>query len=383
MLYNHGGSGNHGCEAIVRSMLGLLKDQNLVLYSDAPAEDYKYGLSQSIEIRPTIETSRKFNPYFLQAYYHLKVHHNYTMMDVLDYRKAIRNMEKEALIISIGGDVYCYDDYKKYIKVHQLLTGKSPTVLVGCSMEERLFRDQAFIQDMHSYRYISARESLTYQLLKDVGVNNLEFHPDTAFLLPKELLPLPQGFQEGNTIGINLSPLVVNKEKKNLLIDAMVKFIFFVLEYTDCSIALIPHVVWRDNDDRTVLQTIYKRINQPEKVVLISDCNCQQLKGYISRCRFFIGARTHATIAAYSSCVPTIAIGYSLKAKGIAYDLYGTEDNYVLPYSDIKDEHSLIDHFQWLMSNEVYIRNHLIDIMPAYQRIAARVIKDMRKAIDL
>ena len=50
------------------------------------------------------------------------------------------------------------------------------------------------------------------------------------------------------------------------------------------------------------------------RVLLVGDHNCMELKGFIGRCRFFVGARTHATIAAYSSCVPTLAAGYSVKS---------------------------------------------------------------------
>ena len=64
---------------------------------------------------------------------------------------------------------------------------------------------------------------------------------------------------------------------------------------------------------------------------MINDKNCMEIKGIISKCRFFIGARTHSTIAAYSTCVPTLAVGYSIKARGIARDIFGTEDNYVVP----------------------------------------------------
>lgn len=384
ILYNHGGSGNHGCEAIVRSMLDLLEKQDVSLYSDAPLEDRRYGLPKLVEVRPAIGPSSKVSPYFLQAYYDLKMHHNYTLMDVLDYRPSIKGMEKDALVISVGGDIYCYDDYKKYIELHQLLTKKHPTALLGCSIEDRLVKDQSFLEDMKNYNYISARESLSYELLKDAGIRNLELHPDSAFLLLPEYLPLPSQFQEGNTIGINLSPLVVKKEgNKGMLIESMVNFIDYILKSTDYSVALIPHVAWKGNDDRTVLNYIFDKINQPERIVLIPDCNCQQLKGYISRCRFFIGSRTHATIAAYSSCIPTIAIGYSLKAKGIAYDLFGTNENYVLPYYCIENGNIMIDHLQWLMNNEVNIKNHLFEIMPAYQRKAARVITDMRKVIDI
>ena len=66
-----------------------------------------------------------------------------------------------------------------------------------------------------------------------------------------------------------------------------------------------------------------------------------ELKGYIARCRFFVGARTHATIAAYSSCVPTLVLGYSVKSRGIARDLFGNEENYVLPVQSLQEPDEL------------------------------------------
>lgn len=45
-MYAHGGSGNHGCEAIVRSTLKILNDVNVKkeLFSTKPEEDQKYGI---------------------------------------------------------------------------------------------------------------------------------------------------------------------------------------------------------------------------------------------------------------------------------------------------------------------------------------------------
>ena len=90
------------------------------------------------------------------------------------------------------------------------------------------------------------------------------------------------------------------------------------------------------------------------------------MKGYIRRCRFFITARTHASIAAYSSCVPTIVLGYSIKAKGIATDLFGTSENYVLPVQNIRSETDLLENFKWLLNNETAIRDRLTQLMPSY-----------------
>ena len=62
------------------------------------------------------------------------------------------------------------------------------------------------------------------------------------------------------------------------------------------------------------------------RVVFFEDHNCMELKGIISKCRFFVGARTHSTIAAYSMGIPTLVVGYSVKARGIARDLLGGEE---------------------------------------------------------
>ena len=142
--------------------------------------------------------------------------------------------------------------------------------------------------------------------------------------------------------------------------------IFEILESTDCAIALVPHVVWRENDDREPLSQLYQQFQDSNRVILLEDCNCLEMKGYIARCRMFIGTRTHATIAAYSSCVPTLVLGYSVKSKGIAKDLFGTEEKYVLPVKDFENVDDLAQGFWWLMEHEDSIRSHLQLVMPDY-----------------
>ena len=157
-----------------------------------------------------------------------------------------------------------------------------------------------------------------------------------------EQVTLPKGFIDKNTIGINVSPLVENREKKKGIVYSNFKnLIQNILDTTNCAVALIPHVVWESNDDRTILKKLYNEFKDNERVIMIEDCNCMQLKGYISRCRFFIGARTHATIAAYSTFVPTLVLGYSIKSRGIATDLFGSDENYVISIQDLLNEEDL------------------------------------------
>ena len=51
---------------------------------------------------------------------------------------------------------------------------------------------------------------LVHEALKKVNPNT-KLYPDPAFQLDKKELPLPKVFEEGNTVGINVSPLIIPK----------------------------------------------------------------------------------------------------------------------------------------------------------------------------
>ena len=384
-IYNHGGSGNHGCEALVRTAAKLFgTEQPMAVLSEAPQQDMRYGVDELVRVEPATTAYARMTPAFLQAYLSLKAKKDYFRMDALPYRKPIMGLNAHQIELSVGGDIYCYEDYRKFILLHEMIARRGcKSVLLGCSLDEKLFEDPEFVRDMQRYSYISARESLTYDMLKRAGLRNVGLTPDSAFTLDKQLLPLPDVFAEGNTVGINLSPLVVRKEaKQGIVMESFVRMIRHILDHTDCSVALIPHVVWRDNDDRTVLRQLREAVGCPERVALIEDANCMQLKGFISRCRFFIGTRTHATIAAYSTCVPTLVLGYSVKSRGIARDLFGTDEHYVLPVQQLADADAMTEAFCWLMEHERDIRSRLEDVMPGYIRSAWEIREKVNLALE-
>ena len=101
-------------------------------------------------------------------------------------------------------------------------------------------------------------------------------------------------------------------------------------------------------------------------MIVVDDHIAPELKYIISKCRIFVGARTHATIAAYSMAVPTLVVGYSVKAQGIARDLFGTTENYVLSVQELSHKENLMHAFQWIKKHEVEIRSHLIAYIPKY-----------------
>ena len=70
-MYVHGGSKNHGCEAIVRSTAQLLKlDLNQsILLSYNCSEDLQYGLDSVVQLRQEINTINRKSLDFVKAYF--------------------------------------------------------------------------------------------------------------------------------------------------------------------------------------------------------------------------------------------------------------------------------------------------------------------------
>lgn len=367
ILYMHGGSGNHGCEAIVRTTAKLLDGpQNVVIWSSAKEEDVRYGTAALAEKMLRSEEISRFSLQHIEAMLRYKL-----LKQPKAYEDVfLRKLFKDNVAISVGGDNYCYpwsaqwavDWDKKIRKVCRR------TVLWGCSIDESALTPEVR-EDLAGFDLITARESLTYALLKKINPNTVQV-ADPAFLLDTVELPLPEAFAPGNTVGINVSPLIAEYGEGTMITENYKALIRHILENSDMHICLIPHVVWENNDDRVPLKALYEEFKESGRICMVDDHNAMELKGYIARCRFFVGARTHSTIAAYSSCVPTLVTGYSIKARGIALDLFGTDKNYVVPVQTMQSADELTEAFRWLQNNENEVRNALRTIMPEYKKKA-------------
>lgn len=368
VLYLHGGSGNHGCEAILNSTCHMIEDIPKLLVTNSEKEDRFYSLAPLCDILQERKIAEHF---FAHVWYYVwrAVFHDPESFMRYRFRKVL-GKNRAPLYISTGGDMYCYELSKKEAIVANstFCRAGARTILWGCSLEPELLQDPEVVADMKRYALITPRESITAEALKAAGVTeNVKLFPDPAFALEPEKTELPERFRVGRTIGINVSPMIVRHEKvPGITLANYRKLIDHILQTTDDCVALIPHVMWNYNDDRLTLQELYRGFEANARVMIFPDLSCQKLKYIISRCRAFIGARTHATIAAYSSSVPTLVVGYSVKARGIARDLFGTEDNYVLPVQALENPEELIQAYDWMMEREQEIRGRLEAMMPEY-----------------
>ena len=126
VLYGHGGSNNHGCEALVRTITEIIKnnikDANVILYSNNPESDYKWEVNEVVdEIRKMPEPSliarivRKVKSL-------LKIKNNDINKSIA--KRFVKQLKNIDVAVSIGGDNYCYPkdfNYLFYIKLCYLI----------------------------------------------------------------------------------------------------------------------------------------------------------------------------------------------------------------------------------------------------------------------
>ena len=209
-------------------------------------------------------------------------------------------------------------------------------------------------------------------LRKTLRLNNIFLFPDPAFVVEPVECSVPVYFKQKDIIGINLSNFVNGNVGSSTTFGKNINVLFdYIINWTDMDIMLVPHVFWKGQDDRKICTKIYNQYEKTGRVHLLDsdELNYGQIRYIISQCRFFIGARTHSMISAYSACVPALALGYSVKAEGIAKDL-GLPQQLVINYKNMKSINELSEAFKYLMDHEEEIRNRLNRIMPEYKQEA-------------
>lgn len=387
-LCGHTGSINRGCEAIVRSTVRILRktefSDDITLATFNPNDDKKLDLNKVVNLFEY----NSYNDNKLSHYYSAifnKVLQNYEIGQRFIQKNLWEKFDNSTMCLNIGGDTYCY---KKPVISYGLNVYTSrvgvPNIFWCCSIEKECIDDE-MIRDMNRYDLIMPRESITMENLINVGIprNKLVQAVDPAFVLDIKKTKLIQNMDCKNTVGINISPVIIRHEsKKNLAYDNFRNLIKYIISQTDLNIILVPHVYKENFQDDIPLTELYKEFFNTKRISIIKDSySCEEIKYLISKCRFFIGARTHATIAAYSTCVPTLVLGYSVKSKGIAKDIFGNYKNYVLSTQNLNGDKDLINAFIWLMQKETNIRSHLNAFMPAYISRAWELGRELKKFV--
>ena len=368
LLYNHGGCENRGCEAIVRATSELFREAagaRVRLASATPDADRASGLDAVEKV-----LGDRISPYSVSRLinsvgFRLGMPREHEVARI--WSPVVRQGRHADVCLSVGGDTYCYGRQEHLMVINgRLRRAGKPLVLWGCSIDPELIEGER-LEDLRQYQLIVARESITARALADAGLP-VRSWCDPAFFLRSVQEPLPDGWREGATVGLNVSPLVLGRARdRDAAFEAFVLLIEHILRTSEDAVALIPHVTWAHDNDLDALGALKARFaDEPRVFLLDGTMGAMQLKGVIARLKALVTARTHASIAAYSTGVPTLVIGYSVKARGIARDLFGQEQGHLIPVQELSSAQELTAAYDALIARLDAERRQLAQTLPAY-----------------
>ena len=319
LLYGHGGAFNHGAEAIVRGTVSLIREQDpaayIALSTHFPEQDKQFGLDRLVDkLIPAdlsfIPEERKQTEYAEKIAAAKRI-----------YRDALFEIDGDTICVAIGGDNYCYSNWHRQSVFHE--TAKecgAKSILWGCSVQPEMIDDRMeAVLRWHDHIY--PRESMTHEALLARGITQTTLVRDPAFRLVPEEIALPKGFVPDKTVALNISPLMMRKNKK--LLGHFVDTVRVLLEHAE-AILPVAHVIMPVDDDRQAIAELLSRLSEGERshfCAIPENANAAQLKYLISQCEMLVCCRTHASIAAYSTGVPALVASYSVKSLGLAADL--------------------------------------------------------------
>ena len=101
-LYSHGGSGNHGCEAIVRGTQKIIGKKDMMVYSLNKEEDKLYGLDKVVRLGDQRITYNRFNLKRIVASLKIKLFKDGSYAEKIPFNHLFNKYGENDVAISIG-----------------------------------------------------------------------------------------------------------------------------------------------------------------------------------------------------------------------------------------------------------------------------------------
>lgn len=345
---SHAGCHNRGCEAILRSLESYLLDHygphNLLVSARFPEaeENYLADLS-NLTLVPQVPPEYSVRGVGVRCLRRLGLP---SAASRLRFRHLYPCYEWADAVIEIGGDRFAMHYGGPWDPLEQVRLGKvfgRPTAIEGASIGP--FTPRAFEAARAAFEgldVICARDTISYEYLVEMGLTNAELVADPAFLMPPQPIEGLAWPDDLPVLGIGLSagfPAYLGIDSSRYISDS-IEMIQALLDRTDARVALIPHVFkspHAEDDFQMCAAAAVPFVSDPRLWTLPHQAfSAMQLKYIIGRCDVFASARMHATIAALSQEVPTLAFTYSRKSGALFQDIYGHTD-FVLKAETIGD----------------------------------------------
>ncbi len=340
-------SPNLGCGALSYSLCDILADIAKRHNQDAEITAFV------INPEPVLQTS---NYKLTCVKYHLK--------DMNFWKKAYQICKESDFIIDLSlgdsfADIYSASRFYKHsmLKLCAIFSGK-PYVLGPQTYGpfHKFWTKQLAKYVLNKSELCFTRDKLSQKYIYDICKKEAVLTTDVAFSLnyekqDKEMVEKiriginPSGLLWDGREFITTTTITLDYEK---YIKQLLEFLFQSGKY---EVHLIPHVFSADESSPENDYRVCKEINSvyPETIVAPLFSTPMEAKSYISGMDIFLGARMHATIAAFSSGVATIPFSYSRKFEGLFGDL-----NYpfVISATQISTEEALEKTKEWIANSD-------------------------------
>lgn len=264
-----------------------------------------------------------------------------TLKNYAHYRdyKTSRKIYKEAdFILDIGqgdsfADIYGVNRFNGINLIHrEAIKYHKPYCLLPQTIgpfKNEAIQDEA-VKAITRADMVMARDKQSYDYTKEIAPDqkHLKEYIDVAFFLPYTKQQFDKNYIH---VGLNISALLwhggYTQDNQFGLKDdyqtCVCNIIAYFLKQPNVKLHLIPHVVGSERgveNDYAVSFDLQKEYNHPNLILAPLFLSPVDAKNYISGMDFFMGARMHSTIAAFSSGVPVVPMAYSRKFNGLFID---------------------------------------------------------------
>jgi colanic acid/amylovoran biosynthesis protein len=356
-------TGNMGVSALAASLIKLIltirPDASFTFFieerSSNPQEIELFGRKISIKVAnirrsPRADFGEHILVIFLLALLYKIIPLQTFRNMIIKYNSRLKAIAKADFI----GDIRGGDSFSDIYGVRGFLLGSIPsiiTLLIGKRLvllpqtygpyKSRISRKIA--RYILSYAHIIlSRDRESIDLVKDIlgkksHSKQIIFCPDVAFALdsiaPKDgvIQPFLNTGSPTPVVGFNINGLLYNGGyTRNNMFNLRMDYKLFVhklsetiLKKTNANLLLIPHTfaahghVESDADACAEVFTALAPVYKGRIQMIVGEYDQHAIKGIIGCCDFFIGSRMHACIAALSQKIPTAAVAYSKKFKGV------------------------------------------------------------------
>jgi polysaccharide pyruvyl transferase WcaK-like protein len=384
---------NHGSEAIIRGTVEILRKTfqeprivsvDLLYHPYRQIQESDDGISHRVLYYPKPGSCRKL---FFQASKGLLTRE---VAYKLYVRQILREMREADAVLFLGGDGFIDKPYYPLACSHQALRLKKVTVIWGASIGpfggSTFYRRRVF-KHLRKLTGLFARETTTQAYLADNNVSeNVYLVDDPAFVMEPEepadkefIEKLPQG-----AIGISLSSLFLGKTRfRSQIKTGVYEIIEAVRRQFGRPIVLIGHCVTDGiNNDYELLNSVLREnASRWHNVICLPRfMPASEIKWVISRLHCLVGARTHATIAAFSSLVPTVSLVYSFKGIGVNKRLFGGL-RYAVTTEDCSVE-AIVEKLELVLAHHGEIRRILQEKMPDVRAGSMRAGEYLKRIIS-